>query len=89
MDGYQSIHPEFQRASRWHPRQVAHIRVGVGIWLLFLTAGLYSSGHGGDWEWLLVLLAAVHFYVAFRLCRAVGKDDRHHADHRRTSRGAR
>jgi len=74
MDGYQSIKREFQRVSRWHPRQVACVRVGVGIWLLVLTAILYRSGHGGDWAWLLVPTAALHFFVAYRLFRAAKRD---------------
>jgi hypothetical protein len=54
----------------WHPQLVARVRVGVGIWLLTLTAVLYGSGHGGWWEGLLVATAALHFYLAFRLRRA-------------------
>jgi hypothetical protein len=45
------------------------VRIGVGIWLLFLTAVLYGSGHGGQWGWLLVLGAALHFALAYRLFR--------------------
>jgi hypothetical protein len=74
MDAYQPIKRELERASKWHPRQVACVRVGVGIWLLVLTAILYGSGHGGEWEWLLVAIAALHFFVAHRLFRAAKRD---------------
>ena len=50
------------------------MRVGVGIWLLFLTAILYGSGHGGNWGWLLVVGAALHFCLAYRLFRIARKD---------------
>jgi hypothetical protein len=73
MDGYQSIKRVFQVGSR-HPRQVARVRIGVGIWLLFLTAILYGSGHGGRWGWLLVVGAALHFCLAYRLFRIAGND---------------
>jgi len=49
MDGYQSVKGVLQFGSRY-PLQVARVRVGVGIWLLFLTAFLYGSGHGGRWD---------------------------------------
>jgi hypothetical protein len=52
-----------------HPRQVAVVRIVIGIWLLFLTAVLYRSGHGGQWAWLLTVIAIVHFALAFRLFR--------------------
>ncbi len=57
-----------------HPRQVAQLRVGVGIWLLFLTAVLYGTGNGGRWGWLLVLAAALHFGLAYRLFRIASKE---------------
>jgi hypothetical protein len=68
MNGYQPIKRVFELGSR-NPRRVARVRVGVGIWLLFLTAVLYGSGHGGQWGWLLVVGAAVHFCLAYRLVR--------------------
>jgi hypothetical protein len=43
--------------------------VGVGIWLLLLTAILYAAGVGTQWEWLLVGIAALHFGLAYRLVR--------------------
>ena len=54
MDGYQSIKRVFQLGSR-HPRQVARVRVGVGIWLL-------------------VVGAALHFCLAYRLFRIARAD---------------
>jgi hypothetical protein len=73
MDGDRSIKRVFQLGSRY-PRQVARVRVGVGIWLLFLTAILYGSGHGGQWGWLLVVGGALHFCLAYRLLRIARKD---------------
>ena len=73
MDGYQSIKRVFELGSRY-PKQVARLRIGVGIWLLFLTAILYGSGHGGQWAWLLVLGAALHFCLAYRLFRIARQD---------------
>lgn len=74
MDAYPAIKRELRRVSTWYPRQVACVRIGVGIWLLVLTAILYGSGHGGQWAWLLVVGAALHFYVAYRLFRAARND---------------
>ena len=73
MDGDRSIKRVFQLGSRY-PGQVARVRVGVGIWLLFLTAILYRSGHGGQWGWLLVVGAALHFGLAYRLFRIARQD---------------
>lgn len=73
MNGYRSIKRVFQLGSRY-PRQVARVRVGVGIWLLFLTAILYGSGHGGRWGWLLLVGAALHFCLAYRLFRIARKN---------------
>ncbi len=50
-----------------HPRQVAWLRLAIGIWLLCLMAVLYGSGHGGQWAWLLSVGTAVHFGYAYRL----------------------
>ncbi len=77
MDVYQSIKRVFQLGSTY-PQQVARLRVGVGIWLLILTAILYGSGHGGQWGWLLVVGAALHFALAFRLIRITRKDPHPH-----------
>jgi hypothetical protein len=68
MNGLQSIKRVFQLGSR-HPKQVARVRIGVGIWLLVLTAFLYGQGRAGQWGWLLVLGAALHFALAYRLFR--------------------
>jgi hypothetical protein len=77
MDGYQSIKRVLHLGSRY-PRQVARLRVGVGIWLLFLTAVLYGSGRGGKWGWLLPVAAGLHFGLAYRLFRIAKNDpDRH------------
>lgn len=73
MDGYQSIKRVSQLGSRY-PQQVARVRIGVGIWLLVLTAILYGSGHGGRWGWLLVAGATLHFCLAYRLFRIAKKD---------------
>ena len=72
MDSNQSPTHVFHR-SLSH-RQIARVRVGVGIWLLLLTAILHSAGVGGVWEWLLVGVAALHFGLAYRLFR-IAKDD--------------
>ena len=73
MDGYQSIKRVFQLGTRY-PQQVARLRVGVGIWLLVLTAVEYGSGYGGQWAWLLAVTAALHFGLAYRLFRIAKKD---------------
>ena len=73
MNGNQPPTHVFQLRSFSH-RQVARVRVGVGIWLLLLTAILSSAGVGGKWEWLLVGMAALHFGLAYRLFR-IAKDD--------------
>jgi hypothetical protein len=81
MYRYQSIKRVLLLGNRY-PRQIAHLRVGIGIWLLFLTAYLYGSGHGGKWGWLLVVGAALHFGLAYRLFRIASKDsDRRMAVH--------
>jgi fatty acid desaturase len=57
-----------------HPRQVAWLRIAIGIWLLGLTAALYGSGHGGEWAWLLAVGTLVHFGYAYRLFHFAGGD---------------
>jgi hypothetical protein len=69
MNGNQS-----SKYRSWSNRQIALVRVGVGIWLLVLSAILYSSGVGGLWELLLVGIAALHFVLAYRAFRS-GKHD--------------
>ena len=73
MNGNQSRDHVFQLRS-WSHQQIACLRVGVGIWLLLLTAILYRAGVGGPWELLLVGAAALHFGLAYRLFR-IAKDD--------------
>jgi hypothetical protein len=53
-----------------HPLLVARVRIGVGVWLLILTAVLYGYGQGGWWG-VLVPAAALHFYLAYRVPRAL------------------
>jgi hypothetical protein len=57
---------EYRRA-----RLFARIRVGVGVWLLILTAILYGYDRGGWWRVLLAPTAALFFYIAYRLPRAI------------------
>lgn len=75
MDHNQSLSRGFQRRS-WGPKQIARLRVGIGVWLLLLTAILYSAGVGGAWELVLVAVAAVHFVLASRSVRvaSTGRD---------------
>jgi hypothetical protein len=54
-----------------HPLLVARVRIGVGVWLLILTAVLYGYGQGGWWGALLVPAAGLHFYLAYRVSRAI------------------
>jgi hypothetical protein len=54
-----------------HARLFARVRAGVGVWLLILTAILYGSDRSGWWGLLLVPAAAVLFYLAYRLPRAI------------------
>jgi hypothetical protein len=54
-----------------HPRLFARVRIGAGVWLLVLTAILYGYGRGGWWVALLVPTAALLFYVAYRVPRAI------------------
>jgi hypothetical protein len=54
-----------------HARLFARMRVGVGVWLLLLTAILYTYDRGGWWRVLLAPTAALLFYIAYRLPRAI------------------
>ena len=54
-----------------HARLFAGTRVVVGVWLLVLTAILYGYDRGGWWRGLLVPTAALLFYIAYRLPRAI------------------
>jgi hypothetical protein len=52
-------------------RLFARIRIGIGVWLLILTAILYGYDRGGRWRALLIPTAAVLFYAAYRLRRTI------------------
>jgi hypothetical protein len=61
-----------QLQSRWerrHPRLVVRVRVAVGIWLLVLGAILVGKGYW--WGVLMVVPAALHFYLAYRVRHAI------------------
>ncbi len=73
MNGNHSRNHVFQLRS-WSHQQIAYLRVGVGVWLLLLTAIVYRAGVGGPWELLLVGAAALHFGLAYRLFR-IAKDN--------------
>jgi hypothetical protein len=73
MHGFQSTERRVQLGTRY-PKPVALGRLGVGIWLLSLTAIFYWTGHGNPWEWLLVVGAALHFCLAYRLFRVAKSD---------------
>ena len=58
--------------NRRHPQLFALLRVAAGVFFL-VVAALLVGYHAGSW-WgpaLLVAVAAVEFYVAFRLPRTV------------------
>jgi hypothetical protein len=48
------------------------VHIGVGVWLLILTVILFGTGQSGWWAVLLVPAAALHFYGAYRVRRAIG-----------------
>jgi hypothetical protein len=54
-----------------HPLLVSRVRIAVGVWLLILTAIVYADGPGGGWGALLVPAAALNFYLAYRMPRAL------------------
>ena len=54
-----------------HPLLIARVRIGIGVWLLILTAVLYGYGQSGWWGLLLVPAAALHFHFAYRVPRAI------------------
>jgi hypothetical protein len=69
MVWFQSASHVLLRGSR-QPREVARLRVMVGVWLLVLTAIFAVVYHGGAWwAWPLVLVAMLHFGLAYRLVR--------------------
>ncbi|HTU30391.1 MAG TPA: hypothetical protein VMF07_13495 [Solirubrobacteraceae bacterium] len=76
MSTHQPHKSIFTLGSRY-PRQIGWLRIVIGIYLVVLTAILYSTGHGGRWAWLLLVAAALHFALAGRLFRiAYRKHDR-------------
>ena len=53
---------------RRRPRTSAGVRTAVGIWLLI---GAGFACHDGYWWGLVILLpAALHFYLAYRILKA-------------------
>jgi hypothetical protein len=64
---------ELTRQPRWqwerrHWRLIARVRVAIGIWLLIVGALILGAGYW--WGALMVLPAALHFYLAYRLRHA-------------------
>jgi threonine/homoserine/homoserine lactone efflux protein len=74
MNGQQSVTSRQNHSEFWatHPRQVAGIRVGVGILLLVVMSFLLILSHGNPWALLLAAGAALHFYLAYRGLRNAG-----------------
>jgi hypothetical protein len=65
---------EVTRQPRWqwerrHPRLIIRVRVAIGIWLLVLGGILLGEHYW--WGVLMVVPAALHFYLAYRLRQAV------------------
>lgn len=65
---------EMTRQPRWrwerrHPLLIIRVRVAIGFWLL--VAGGILVGKGYWWGVLMVAPAALHFYLAYRVRRAV------------------
>jgi hypothetical protein len=58
-------------ASQRHPRTVAWVRVAVTLWLLALAGIFCSRGGAGYWGALLVVPAALNFWLACRLMARV------------------
>jgi hypothetical protein len=50
---------------------LARLRFAAGVWFLVLAAVLLGYRVGGWWPPVLVVLAALSFYVAYRLPRAI------------------
>jgi hypothetical protein len=66
MDNHQRSMRIFGLGSR-HPRKVALLRIGIGVYLLALTAVLVAAGVGDGWAWVTGGFAVVHFILAYRL----------------------
>jgi hypothetical protein len=61
-------HVEYpSRLARKYPNQVIVTRIGVGIWLMVLTAIFCTLGYW--WGLALLAPAALHFYLAYRIDR--------------------
>jgi hypothetical protein len=66
-----SFNPGMQLLSafdRRRPRTSAGLRIAVGIWLL-IGAG-FACGAGYWWGLAILLPAALHFYLAYRILKA-------------------
>jgi hypothetical protein len=72
MNTQQSVISSRNQLGARYPKQVASVRVGVGIVLLAVLGFLYGSGHGNPWAWLLAAGAALHFYLAYYRLRHAG-----------------
>lgn len=68
MGGYQLVRRVIGLGSR-HPLQIAFLRIAIGIYLVILTAVLYSAGVRDAWPWVTGVSALVHFILAARLLR--------------------
>lgn len=53
------------RWERRHPRLIIRVRVVIGIWLLVVAGILLGQGYW--WGVLILLPAALHFYLAYRI----------------------
>lgn len=65
---------ELTRQPRWrwerrHPRLIVRLRVAIGIWLLVVAGVLLGSGYW--WGAVILLPAALHFYLAYRVWQVV------------------
>jgi hypothetical protein len=58
----------FSSFDRRNARQIALLRIVIGLWLLGLTTYLCASGRW--WGLLLAPFAALHFYLAYRRVRS-------------------
>jgi len=50
-----------------HPRKVAFLRIGIGLYLLVLTVVLAAAGVGNPWAWVTGAFSVIHFILADRL----------------------
>jgi hypothetical protein len=53
---------------RGHRRTSAGLRIAVGVWLL-IGAGI-ACGEGYWWGLVILLPAALHFFLAYRILKA-------------------